>query len=595
MIGIDLAGKGTNQMLALIVIGLVGGLITGISPCILPVLPVILMSGAQSARATAGTSAAAGTVELPPAKPSRAESLRPYLVIAGLVVSFSAVTLAGSALLSLLNLPQDAIRWLALVALVAIGLGLIFPPVEALLEKPFSWLPQKQFGSGRSGFGLGLALGVLYVPCAGPVLAAIVLAGATDSIGLPTIALTSSFAVGAVVPLLIFALAGRRVAERVRAFGRRQREIRIAAGVVTILLAVALVFNLPATLQRAIPDYTMSLQRKLGSGDEVRRQLNLGGAVNDQNAALSNCTDGATELENCGTAPDIKGIAQWLNTPAGAPVDLRSLHGKVVLIDFWAYSCINCQRSIPHVAGWYNAYRDKGFDVIGVHTPEYAFEHNRSNVATATAELGINYPVAMDNDYATWTNYRNQYWPAHYLIDANGTVRHIKFGEGDYDVTEHLIRQLLSQTDKNVSLPPAVDAPTTTPTSRLTSETYLGSGKATNYGGHGSYHQGTDTFDYPTQLPDDAFALRGRWTLDNQAATAADAADAIELNYHAHNVYLVVGGTGTLTVTNSGETTRIPVNGPPNMHQVVSNNSNQGGHIELQLSPGLQAYSFTYG
>ena len=226
-------------MLTLMAIGLVGGLITGISPCILPVLPVILMSSVQSARATAGTSPAAGTVDLPPAKPSRAESLRPYLVIAGLVVSFSTVTLAGSALLSLLHLPQDAIRWLALVALVAIGVGLIFPSVEALLEKPFSLLPQKQFGSGSGGFGLGLALGVLYVPCAGPVLAAIVLAGATGSIGLPTIALTASFAVGAVMPLLVFALAGRRVAERVRAFRRRQREIRIAAGVVTILLAVA--------------------------------------------------------------------------------------------------------------------------------------------------------------------------------------------------------------------------------------------------------------------------------------------------------------------------------------------------------------------
>src|ERR1700678_842161 len=446
-------------MLTLMAIGLVGGLITGISPCILPVLPVILISGAQSARDTAGTSAAAGTVDLPPAKPSRAESLRPYLVIAGLVVSFSTITLAGSALLSLLHLPQDAIRWLALVALVAIGVGLIFPSVEALLEKPFSRLPQKQFGSGSNGFGLGLALGVLYVPCAGPVLAAIVLAGATGSIGLPTIALTLSFAVGAVVPLLIFALAGRRVAERVRAFRRRQREIRIAAGVVTILLAVALVFNLPATLQRAIPDYTMSFQ------------LKLGGAANGQNAALSNCTDGATKLENCGTAPDIKGIAQWLNTPGGAPVNLKSLHGKVVLIDFWAYSCINCQRRIPHVVGWYNAYHDKGFDVIGIHTPEDAFEHDKGHVATAAAELGITYPVALDNDYATWTNYRNQYWPAHYLIDANGTVRHIKFGEGDYDVTEHLIRQLLSQTDKNANLPPAVDAPDTTPTSSLTPET----------------------------------------------------------------------------------------------------------------------------
>src|SRR5277367_1924798 len=552
-------------MLTLIAIGLVGGLITGISPCILPVLPVILMSGAQSARATAETPSAATTVAPAPA------------------------------LLSLLHLPQDAIRWIALVALVAIGLGLIFPPVEALLEKPFARLPQKQFGSGSSGFGLGLALGVLYLPCAGPVLAAIILAGATGSIGLPTIALTSSFAVGAGVPLLVFALAGRRIAERVRVFRRHQRQTRIVAGAVTILLAVALVFNLPAAVQRAIPDYTTALERNLGGGDQVRRQLNLGKAVNEQNAALSHCTDGATELESCDTAPEIKGITQWLNTPGGAPVNLKQLHGRVVLIDFWAYSCINCQRSIAHVVGWYNAYHDKGFDVIGVHTPEYAFERDRGNVATAAAGLGITYPIAMDNDYATWTNYRNQYWPAHYLIDANGTIRHIKFGEGDYDVTERLIRQLLSQTNKGVSLPPAVDAPDTTPTSSLTPETYLGTRTAVNYGGRGAYKQGTATFDYPAQLPADAFALRGRWTLDNQAATANDAADAIELNYHAHNVYLVVGGTGTVTVTEYGETVRIPVSGPPNMHQVVSNDTSRSVYVEVQLAPGLQAYSFTYG
>lgn len=582
-------------MLTLIAVGLIGGLITGISPCILPVLPVILVTGAHSARHVAEVPSGAKTGAPPQAELSRADLLRPYLVIAGLVISFSAVTLAGSALLSLLHLPQDAIRWLALVALAALGLGLIFPRVEALLEKPFSRLPQRQFGAGSSGFGLGLALGVLYLPCAGPVLAAIILAGATGSIGLPTIALTASFAVGAGLPLLAFALAGRRVAERVSVFRRHQRQIRITAGVVTILLAVALVLNLPAALQRAIPDYTASLQRKLGDGSQVTRQLNLGNPVDGQDTALSNCTDGATELESCGTAPDIKGITRWLNTPNGLPVNLRQLRGKVVLIDFWAYSCINCQRSLSHVVGWYNAYHDKGFDVIGVHTPEYAFERDASNVAAGAAHLGITYPVAMDNDYATWTNYRNHYWPAHYLIDANGAVRNIKFGEGNYDITESLIRQLLSQADRKTSLPAPVDLPDTTPTSPLTPETYLGSRTAVKYRGRGAYHPGTDTFDYPALLPDDTFALRGRWTLDNQAATAEDGTDSIELNYHAHNVYLVVGGVGTLTVTGNGETTRIPVAGPPDMHQVVSNNTAQHGHIEVGLSQGLQAYSFTYG
>lgn len=241
-------------MTTLVLIGFVGGLITGISPCILPMLPVIFFSGAQSARAASPTGAHTATVTA--AAPPLTETLRPYLVIAGLVVSFSTVTLLGSAALSLLRLPQDAVRWLALGALVAIGVGLIIPKVQELLEKPFSRLPQKQFGSGRSGFGLGLALGVLYVPCAGPVLAAIVIAGATGTIGLDTAALTLSFAIGAALPLLFFALAGRRVAERVAAFRNRQRQIRVVAGVVTILLALALALNLPAALQRAIPDYT---------------------------------------------------------------------------------------------------------------------------------------------------------------------------------------------------------------------------------------------------------------------------------------------------------------------------------------------------
>ncbi len=577
-------------MFTLIAIGFLGGLITGISPCILPVLPVIFFSGTQSGQPTP---AEVGTVatKLRP-KRTLSETLRPYRVIAGLVLSFSVVTLLGSALLSLLHLPQDAIRWVALIALVAIGLGLIFPQFEALLEKPFSKLPQKQFDSGRSGFGLGLALGVLYVPCAGPVLAAIVVAGATGSIGLNTVALTLSFAVGAALPLLVFALAGQRVAQRVAAFRRRQREIRIAAGVVTILLAVALVFNLPAVLQRAIPDYTSSLQEKVG-GDEQLRELNLSGLVNEQNAELSNCSDGGTELQSCGTAPDIKGITTWLNTPGNSPIALKSLHGKVVLIDFWAYSCINCQRAIPHVVGWYDAYRDKGFEVIGVHTPEYAFEKEEGNVASGAKDLGITYPIAMDNAFSTWTNYRNRYWPAEYLIDQQGIVRHVKFGEGSYDETEKLIRQLLSSGGED--LPPAVDAQDITPTEALTPETYFGVGKVANYHGGGTYDEGTRTFAPPAQLPEDSFALRGTWALDYQGITAQNDDNAIVLNYHARNVYMVVGGTGTVTVKRDGATTTFPVSGPPNMRPLVTDDQDGAGSIDVSLSKGLQAFSFTYG
>jgi cytochrome c biogenesis protein CcdA/thiol-disulfide isomerase/thioredoxin len=581
-------------MFALILIGFLGGLITGISPCILPVLPVILFSGAQCARPESAESGGAVATAVK-TKRALAETLRPYRVIAGLVLSFSVVTLLGSALLSLLHLPQDAIRWVALAALVAIGAGLIFPRFEALLEKPFSRLPQKQFGSGSSGFGLGLALGVLYVPCAGPVLAAIVIAGATGTIGLPTVALTLSFAVGAALPLLFFALAGRRVAERVAAFRRRQRNIRIAAGVVTILLAVALVFNLPAALQRAIPDYTGKLQEAVGGDEQFRAKLNLGGLVNDQNRALSNCTNGAPELQSCGTAPDITGITGWLNTPSGDGVDLKSLRGKVVLVDFWAYSCINCQRAIPHIVDWYAAYKDAGLEVIGVHTPEYAFERVPGNVAGGGKDLGITYPIALDPNYSTWTNYRNRYWPAEYLIDAEGTVRHIKFGEGDYAQTETLIRQLLSDARPTVALPAPTEAVDTTPPADLTPETYLGVGKVVNYGGGGTYDEGSASFDYPDRLPDETFAYDGDWTLDYQGATANGPGSTIELNYRARNVYLVVGGTGTLTVRRDGASKQIRVSGPPTLRQIVGDGEVRRATLVVQLSQGLQAFSFTYG
>ena len=238
------------------------------------------------------------------------------------------------------------------------------------------------------------------------------------------------------------------------------------------------------------------MQESVGGDEQIREKLNLGGLVTDQNRQLENCTDGASVLESCGPAPDIKNITAWLNTPGGAAVDLKSLRGKVVLVDFWAYSCINCQRAIPHIVDWYDAYRDSGFEVIGVHTPEYAFEKVEGNVADGARRLGITYPVALDNSYSTWTNYRNRYWPAKYLIDASGVVRHIKFGEGDYDTTEKLIRELLAE-KPGVNLPAPVDSADTTPQDDTTPETYLSVGKVVNYGGSGQYDQGSFDFRYP--------------------------------------------------------------------------------------------------
>jgi cytochrome c biogenesis protein CcdA/thiol-disulfide isomerase/thioredoxin len=601
------------DLITLVLIGLVGGLITGISPCVLPVLPVIFLSGgAQGARATAPDPAAPGPPAAgsppagsppagpapagsPPAGPSpagppaaRGPGWRPYLVVAGLALSFSVFTLLGTLVLSALPLPKDIIRWAGLAALVLIGIAMLVPRVQDLLEKPFSWIPQRRVGRERSGFVLGLALGAVYVPCAGPVLAAITVAGATGRIGVATVALTVAFAVGTAIPLLAFALAGRGVAERVRAFRHRQRGIRIVAGLVLIGLAVALTFNVTDALQRAIPDYTAGLNTALGTGNASKA---LGSA---QKAALAACANNpALTLQNCGKAPPVSGIQQWFNTPGDSPISLNELKGKVVLVDFWAYSCINCQRAITHVTAWYRAYQADGLVVIGVHTPEYAFEHVPSNVAAGIKRLGITYPVALDNNYTTWTNYGNDSWPADYLIDSTGEVRYVAIGEGNYGTTEALIRQLLTAAHPGLRLPPPTRVADTTPTSPdQTPETYLGSERADSYAGASG--SGTDTFSFPTALPGNDWALAGTWSVGSEALTSGKNA-AIELNFEAADVYLDIGGTGTITATVDGKTETQRVSGAPDIYTLVHWKTPGQATLRVRLSPGLSAYSFTFG
>lgn len=570
-------------------IGLVGGLVTGISPCVLPVLPVIFLSaGAQGARPQSRSQRY--LVRMGPAEPEPEEPVRgrrPYLVVAGLALSFAVFTLIGTLILNALPVPQDIIRWTGLVLLVLLGLGMIVPPVERVLERPFARIPQRTRGTDRGSFVLGLALGAVYVPCAGPVLAAITVAGATGRIGGDTVVLTVAFAVGTALPLLGFALAGRRLAEWLTTFRRHQRRIRTLAGVVVIGLAIALTFNVTDAIQRAVPDYTAALNKDLPAGNPLAK---AGGG------ALAGCQKRAESqpvpaLGDCGAAPPLAGISGWLNTPA---LDLAGLRGKVVLVDFWAYSCINCQRAVAHVNAWYSAYQRDGFEVIGVHTPEYAFEHVPGNVAAGAQRLGIRYPVALDNDYATWNNYANQSWPADYLIDATGKVRFVSVGEGQYTGTESLIRKLLATADPGKSLPAATQVPDRTPTSRQSPETYLGVTRATYYAGTDELTPGVHTYHYPNDIQPGYYALDGTWSVGDEAITAKDKA-SIGIDFLAGDVYLDVAGTGTLTVTVDTKTTTYQVSGAPNIYPILHRDTPQTGLLQVALSPGLSAYSFTFG
>ena len=561
---------------SLVVIGLLGGLITGISPCVLPVLPVILLSaGAQGARGD-GEGSDGGL----------ASRFHPYLVVTGLVVSFTVFTLLGSTLLSLLHLPQDLIRWVGIIMLALIGLGMMVPRVMEVLERPFARF--QRFGGSKNpsnGFLLGLVLGAAYVPCAGPVLAAVAVAGATGRIGVDTVALALSFAVGTAIPLLAFALAGRGITERIRAFRTRQRAIRITAGVVMLGLSVALVLDAPAALQRRLPDYTASLQART---DELLHGDSSSGT----------CRPGAATLGDCGPLPAIDGTVAWLNTPGNQPLTQKDRSGKVTLVDFFAYSCINCQRSIPGVEKLHQTYAEYGLQVIGVHSPEYAFEKETDNVREGARRLGITYPVAVDSDLATWRSFGNRYWPAHYLADATGQLRQVAFGEGGEATTERLVRELLRQADPDAALPepvftPEDDAPTVT--GSRTPETYLGAARASMFAS-GRLPEGRQELTFPDSLEPDTFALEGTWDVGRQSVSPADGPARLRLAYHGRQVNLVVSGEGDLTYSvDGGQERTLHVSGVPNALELLSTPQTSSGTLELTVSPGLALYSFTFG
>jgi len=569
-------------MVELVVVGVVAGFLAGISPCILPVLPVVLVAGAEPVENT----------EQAPGGPARrwASLRRPLVVIAGLVLSFSFIVLAGSTALSLLHLPQDFLRNAGIVVLIVVGLGYLIPSLGTLLERPFARLGTRRPGTGAGGFVLGLALGVLYVPCAGPILAAITVIGATHRVGLNAVILTAAFAAGTAVPLLAIAVAGNQISGRVGAIRRHAPQVRRAGGAVLVVFAVLIAFNTFAGLQRYVPGYTSAFQ---GSA-KVRKQLNaLTGAPH---TSLTSCNPNATVLVNCGRAPNFTGITAWLNTPGGKPLSIGALHGKVVLVDFWTYSCINCQRTLPHVEAWYSRYAKDGFVVVGVHTPEFAFEHVVSNVRAQSASLGVHYPVAIDDNYTTWNAYSNEYWPADYLVDASGNVRHVHFGEGDYASTEQLIRTLLHTARPGVSLPPPTNVPDRTPTGVLSPETYVGYERLqylvpANHvvrNAPASYH-------FPASLPLGGMGLSGTWTEHAQEATAGAGAE-LELGFHAQYVYLVLGGHGTLGVTVNGRHTQtLDIGTVPRLYTLYRGGSAANGTLLLHASPGVQAYDFTFG
>ena len=411
---------------------------------------------------------------------------------------------------------------------------LLVPRAALIVERPLAAFSRiRPQGAEGGGFFFGATLGLVFVPCAGPVLATVTVVAANNNVGLRAILLTLAYAFGAAVPMIAIAYGGREAAAHLR---RHAQTVRRVSGAVVALVALGLVFHVDDNLATVTPGYTTFLQNKIEDNSSAKREL---AKVRGGGTALAAVHKTVNGLPDYGQAPPLHLDGAWINS---RPLTLTQLRGKVVLIDFWTYSCINCLRTLPHLKSWYATYHDKGLVIIGVHTPEFAFEHVTSNVHAAVRRLGISYPVMQDNRYKTWDNYANQYWPAEYLIDKQGHVRHTHFGEGEYDQTESLIRRLLG--DNGTHARQIADA---TPTGLLTPESYLGYARLTNYAGRNPVPDKFAEYTFPHTLFANTLAYDGSWRVGAQAITAGKAA-RLRLQFEASNVYLVAGGHGTIQV-----------------------------------------------
>ena len=592
-------------MLILILFAILAGAGTALSPCVLPVLPALLASGGVGGRR------------------------RPLGVVLGLTVTFT-VTIVGIAkVVGGVGLGSDPLRDLAVVVLFASGFVLLVPSVGDRLEARLSRLTAfgaagaQDRGDGfRSGLLVGAALGFVYTPCAGPILAAVISVSAASG---RTVAVAIAYAFGSAVVLLGLTLGGRALFDRVRRAGRGPL-LQRTLGVIMILTALAIVTELDVRFDQQvaerIPDVnlTASLEKSHAvesrlhelSGHEAKFKPSSSTPTAAHGASDASLLAIAHKLPNAGPAPDFIDTEDWFNTGAGGhsntPLTLTSLRGRVVLVDFWTYTCINCIRTLPYLKAWDATYRGQGLTIVGVETPEFSFERDASNVSDAISQFGIKYPVVQDNEMGTWNAYQNEYWPADYLIDAKGNVRYAAFGEGDYDKTETAIRALLAEAGHDVA---GHSHPTDVivPSQEATPETYLGTARGQGWvtgpiAGVHDYGAG-----HPGPLEVNDFAFSGTWNTAAQPVTAVANA-GIDVEFQAKNVYLVLSSAG-----NVPRQVQVLLDGHPipaadagadvhngevtvkdqRLYTLVSLPHNGRRRLSLRFAPGVTGYAFTFG
>jgi cytochrome c biogenesis protein CcdA/thiol-disulfide isomerase/thioredoxin len=595
-------------MLVLLGFAVLAGAGTALSPCVLPVLPALLSAGGVGGRR------------------------RPLGIVLGLSITFTVTIVGVAKVVGGVGLGSDPLRDLAIVVLLVFGAALLLPNVADRIEAPLSRLarfgPRTRGDGFWSGMLVGGALGFVYTPCASPILAAVISVSAASG---KTVVIALAYALGSAVVLLGLTLGGRRLFDRVRKAGRGPL-LQRALGTIMIVTAVAIIANLDVNFDQFVAQHIpdVNLTASLECSETVTSHLHeisgrrakfkvangssaCGGSGSQVTAAPSNASQGtllaaAHGLHKLGPAPDFMQTQQWFNTPGKRALSLSALRGRVVLIDFWTYTCINCIRTLPYLKAWDASYRRDGLTIVGVETPEFAFERDASNVSNAIKQFGLRYPVVQDNEMGTWNAYGNQYWPADYLIDSSGQVRYATFGEGDYAKTETAIRALLAEKGSNVggrSHPSDVIVPS----EQATPETYLGTERAQGW----IAPPKTGVHDYGTPptgtLSLNDFAFSGTWKIAAQPA-AAVANAGIDVAFQAKNVYLVLSSAGAsprpvqvlldgrpISAADAGDDVHggvVTVRGQ-RLYTLVSLRHDERHRLSLRFASGVTGYAFTFG
>lgn len=512
-------------MMLLVLFAFAAGIVTVLSPCILPVLPIILSSGIGGGASTGRS--------------------RPIGVVIGFVSSFTLFTLFLSAIVNAIGVSADTLRLLSVIVIAGFGVALLVPRLQFLLESLSSRLagfaPTTSSGSGFfSGLFLGVSLGLLWTPCVGPILASVITLAVTGAVSFSAFLLTLAYSAGAAIPMLLVMWGGRALLQRVPWLLSHGAAIQRAFGVIMILTAFAILVNADRKFQTFIlnvfPNYGSGLTSFEDKGFIQDELTKLRGDQSTEGAGSDMTGKPLFDIQPKGVpAPEIVPGGVWINSTS---LSLKELRGKVVLLDFWTYSCINCQRTLPYLRAWNEKYADKGLVIIGVHAPEFEFEKNADNVRKAVADFGLTYPVVQDNNFATWRAYNNHYWPAKYFIDAEGNIRAHHFGEGDYDGSERIIQELLREAGER-DVPSSTDNPSYT-VSANTPETYVGFSRIDRFASPEPIRQKTPAlYTAPDRLSSNRFALSGMWTIDQEYAKPVAGAGLV-FDIDAQDVFLVM-------------------------------------------------------